>query len=218
MTELLSIACGVAFIATVMMHITRKNTSLVSLYVIQSFAAVVFLGAIANMESDRILTVVALLTLIIKVIIAPYFFFAVIKRSKVFFSSGAYIGIPLSLVGILVLLFLSTKLIIPFLSGVALGTALPVILYPILIAGILISLFFIVNHHDVFAQIVGVLSLENWIMQTGIAVGVKQALLLEVGITFSIGVWIIIAIIFITRLHQNFGTLHVQSLTHLKED
>lgn len=218
MTEILTIAVIIAFIASVLMHITRKNTSLVALYALQSLGLAVFLGLSAMQNGDRVLTVVALMTLIIKVILAPYFFYAIIKRSKIFFASGAHVGIPLSLVLILGLMFLSTKLLLPFVASLGSSVAIPVILYPILISGILISLYFIVNHRDVFGQIVGILSLENWVMQTGVAIGVKHTLLLEVGMSFDIAVWIIIAVIFITRLHEKFGTLHISHLTHLKED
>jgi hydrogenase-4 membrane subunit HyfE len=106
----------------------------------------------------------------------------------------------------------------PFISSVGDGQLFPIVLYPILVSGILTSLYFIVNHRDVFGQIVGILSLENWTMQTGIAIGVKHALLLEIGMSFDIAIWIIIALIFISRLHQSFGTLRVSHLTHLKED
>lgn len=200
------------------MHVTRKNTTLVTLYAIQSLGLAVFLGLSALESGDRILTVVALMTLIIKVILAPYFFYAVIKRAKIFFASGTYIGIPLSLFAILTLMFLSTKLLIPFVASLNSSLSIPIILYPILISGILTSLYFIVNHRDVFGQIVGILSLENWIMQSGVAIGVKHTLLLEVGMSFDIAVWIIVAVIFVSRLHESFGTLHLSNLTHLKED
>ena len=78
MTEILSIACGLAFVSTILMHVTRKNSTLITLYVVQSLAFVVFLAVIGAMEGDRILTVVALLTFIIKVVVAPYFFYAII--------------------------------------------------------------------------------------------------------------------------------------------
>ncbi len=218
MTEILSIACAVAFIASIFMHVTRKYSTLVSMYALQSLGLVIFLGLISWIEQDRVLTVVALLTFIIKVVVAPYFFFSIIKRSKIHFASGSYVGIPLSLFAILLLMFLSTKLLIPFLSSVGDVSLMPIILYPILVSGILISLYFIVNHHDILAQIIGILSLENWTMQTGLAIGVKHALLLEIGMSFDIAVWIIISLIFLARLHQHFGTLHVSHLTQLKED
>jgi hydrogenase-4 component E len=218
MTEILTIACTVAFIATIFMHVIRKNTTLVALYALQSFGLVIFLTLISWVEGDRILTVVALMTFIIKVVLAPYFFYGVIKRSRIYFSSGAYIGIPFSLVSVLILMFFSTKLLVPFLAIVGQSALLPYILYPLLVSGILTSLYFIVNHRDVLGQILGILSLENWTMQTGIAIGVKHALILEIGMSFDIAVWIIIALMFITRLHQSFGTLHLSHLTHLKED
>lgn len=218
MTEILTIACVIAFAASIFMHVTRKNTSLVTLYALQSLGLVVFLGLISWLEGDRILTVVALMTLIIKVVVAPYFFYAVIKRSKIYFASGTHVGIPLSLFVILLLMFLSTKLLLPFISSVGDTTLIPILLYPILVSGILTSLYFIVNHRDILGQIIGILSLENWTMQTGIAIGVKHALLLEIGMSFDIAVWIIIALIFIARLHESFGTLKLSNLTHLKED
>ena len=199
------------------MHMTRKNISLVWLYRVQSFSLATFLLMIARGEDDRVLMVVALLTFVIKVIVAPYFLASVIKRSKVYFTSGAYVGIPLSLLVIVVLMFFSTKLITPFFSAVG-AALLPVIFYPILFSGFLISLFFIVNRRDVLSEIIGILSLENWTVFTGVAIGVKHSLMLELGMSVNIAIWIIIALIFITRLHQSFGTLHVSHLTHLKED
>jgi hydrogenase-4 component E len=200
------------------MHATRKNMSLVDLYALQSFAFVLFLFVIGYNEGDWILLFVALLTLVIKAIVAPYFFTKLIKGSKIYFASGAHFGIPLSLIAIFILMFFSTKLLAPFLSVIDAEALLPLMLYPILMSGILVSLFFIVNRKDVLAQVMGILSLENWTMLTSVAIGVKHSLLLEIGMSFDIAVWIIIAFMFVTKLHQSFGNLHLSHLTQLKEE
>ncbi len=218
MTEILTIACVAAFVSTIVMHITRKNVTLIGLYALQSLSLATFLGVISWLESDRTLMLVAALTFLIKVVLAPYFFGGMIKRSRLFFAEGTHLGIPLSLAFILVLMFFSTKLLLPFVGVIPGESLLPLMLYPIMISGILVSLFFIVNHHDVLGQIVGILSLENWTMLTGVAIGIEQTLLLEIGISFDIAVWIAISLIFVSKLHQNFGNLRISHLTHLKED
>ena len=63
----------------------------------------------------------------------------------------------------------------------------------------------------------GVLSLENSIMAFGLFSMIDQSLLLEMGIIFSISVWIIIATVFISMIYKHFGSLDVTKMKHLKD-
>lgn len=207
-----------AFMLTIAMHITRRNTTLLGCYLLQSLFLAAFLGTLAVKESDRLIIPAVLFTLIIKVILTPYFFGRLIARTKAYFTARTYLNIPLALLVIIALtLFLSRDIFAPFAM---LGDSglLPVSPYGLYLSGILISLFLIVNSRDVFAQIIGILSLENWIVFAGASLDVKHSIILELGITFDIAVWIVVAAIFIGMIERNFGSLNQSRLIHLKED
>lgn len=215
--EFLVLSGMLAFLLTILMHLTRKNTTLIGLYLLQSLMLAFFLGTTAYVEKDMLLVLPAVLALLVKVILAPYFFLRFIKRSKEYFTSRTYLGIPFSLFAILLLsLFLSTRTF-PLLATMSAGGAFPLEYMPFYVFGMFLSLFLIVNHKDMLAQIIGILSLENWIVFAGIAVGVRQSLALELGITFDIAVWILIVTIFVSMLHRTSGSMNVAKLTHLKE-
>lgn len=215
--EFLVLSGMLAFLFTLLMHLTRKNTTLVGLYLLQSLTLVVFLGVISFLGNDTLPLIPALLTLFVKVIFAPYFFFRLIKGSKEYFTSKTYLGIPLSLLVILGLsVFLSTRTL-PAFGGVSEYGIFPIGYTPFYLLGMFLSIFLIVNHKDMLAQMIGMLSLENWIVFASAFVGFKHSLVLELGITVDIVLWILIATIFAAMLQRSHGSMNVADLTHLKE-
>jgi len=85
------------------------------------------------------------------------------------------------------------------------------------IAGMLISLLLMVNRKGVLSQIIGVLSLENAIVEFGLFAGLEQSAILQIGITFNILVWLIITAVFSSMIYRHFGTLETAEMKSLKE-
>lgn len=217
LSEFLVLFGMLAFLFTLLMHLTRKNTTLVGLYLLQSLSLVVFMGIIASIEHDPLPLLTALLTLVVKVIFAPYFFFRLIKSSKEYFTSKTYLGIPLSLVAILGLsVFLSTHTL-PSFDAITENNMFPIEYLPFYMLGMFLSIFLIVNHKDMLAQMIGILSFENWIVFASIFVGFKHSVLLELGVTVDIVLLILIALIFAAMLQRSHGSMNIARLTHLKE-
>lgn len=210
----LKILLEIMFLSIVFLHISKKNYEAAIAYGIQSLAVVLILFNSFRETGDILLLVIALLTLVVKVILAPTFFTRLIKKHALNFSVNTYLNISLTLITIVVLTAIahSAKLspltaIIPEHQAL-LAMALSVML---------LALFLIVNRQGALSQIIGILSFENAIVAFTIFAGLEQSAALQFGIIFDIVIWIIIATTFVSMLYKHFGTLNVTSIKNLKE-
>ena len=83
---------------------------------------------------------------------------------------------------------------------------------------VLVSIFLLINRRGIFTQIVGILCLENGIVFLSTIASVKQPIGLEIGMLFDIGLWIVVAMVFISMIHSQFGTLSTTPLRKLTEE
>lgn len=205
---------GVIFLTLVFLHLTKKNFPAVVSFGLQSFAvAMIFL--IYFLETRNIfIFLMVILTLIIKVILAPLFFTRFIKKHKLSFSESTYLNMPLTLIVIVVLTFLahSGKFLpltnIIFENHVILSLAL---------SAIFISLFLIINRKGALSQILAILSLENSIVAFIIFAGLEKSPGLQIGVIFNIFVWIIIATVFMSMIYKHFESHDVTAMNELKD-
>ncbi|GEM_PF-278609 len=203
------------FLVTIFMHTTKKNGALVTLYLLQSLLLSAFLFFSSIAEGDRFLLYAALVTFFIKVVLTPAFFYRFIGKNKLFFASDTYLSTSLTLLVIFGLSIFSYSAVFQSSSFNAISTAVGYA--PLHLAGLLIAFFITVNRKGAFAQIIGILTLENWVVYIAALTGFRQTFGLDLAITFEILVWLTIAIVFVMLLKRHFGTLDVMGLAHLKE-
>lgn len=203
------------FLATIFIHTARKNGVLVLLYLLQSLLLSFFLFYSSTTEGDRFLLYAALVTFCIKVVLTPAFFYRFISKNKLFFASDTYLSTSLTLSVIFGLSIFSYSSVF---QAPSFNVISPTIGYaPLHLAGLLIAFFITVNQKGAFAQVIGILTLENWVVYIAALTGFRQTFGLDLAITFEILVWLTIAIIFILLLKRHFGTLDVVGSAHLKE-
>lgn len=204
-----------AFFAVIFMHIVKTNRNLIRAYLLQSLVVVIILIGSGLEEGERSLIWIGLLTFAIKVVLAPLFFTRLKKRFEAFFTPNNYLSMPLTLATIMVLIVFAYSNIfqsLNFLFPVAPG------LLPLSLSLIFIAVFLMINHRGAFSQMIGILALENSIVLLAIFIGIKQPFALEIGIIFDLVIWMIIAQVFITMIHKQFGSLNVTQLKKLKEE
>lgn len=205
---------AVIFAATVFLHLTKKNSSAVRLYIAQSSAISLLLLFPAFEESSRLLVIAIVSTIAVKIFIAPYFFFGLIRRHGLKFSVSTYLNTPVTLLVIAALVALTrTEVFRPLARLAADGNNLLLLS----VATIMISLFLIVNRKGALSQMLGILSLENGIVSFGVFAGLEQNPGLQLGITFNILIWILIATVFISMIYRQFGSLDVTTMKKLTE-
>jgi hydrogenase-4 component E len=202
------------FLTTIFFHIVKRNAYIASAYGIQSLAVVLLLFRSFLETRSLSMLFIVLVVLAIKVFLALRFFFGFVKKYQTGPSASAYLNLPLTLIVVAGLssfahsrLFSPLTTIVPENGGMlSLG-----------IAGMLISLLLMVNRKGVMSQIIGVLSLENAIVEFGVFAGLEQSAILQIGIIFNILVWLIITSIFSSMIYRHFGTLETADMKSLKE-
>ena len=211
---ILKILLEIVFLSVVFLHITRKNYDAAVAYGIQSLAIVLILFNSYLETRDIFLLFIVLLTLIVKVVMAPLFFTRLIKKHALNISVNTYLNISLTLIMIVGLTAIahSAKLA-PLANLIPANEAL----LSMALSVMLLSLFLIVNRQGALSQIIGILSLENSIVAFTMFSGLEQSSALQFGIIFDIVVWIIIATIFVSMLYKHFGTLNVTSIKNLTD-
>lgn len=203
----------VIFVPAVFLHLTRKNTAAVYLYMIQSASVALLLGLSTLDRFSPLLLVAVIATVAVKIFIAPYFFFRLIKRHQLKFSVNTYLNTPVSLLVIAALLALTQTGLFQALSVLAQASEKSL---ELCFATILISLFLSINRRGALSQMIGILSLENGIVAFALFAGLEQSPGLQLGVTFNILIWVIIATVFASMIFRKFGSLDVTSMKRLK--
>ena len=157
------------------------------------------------------LFIVALITLIIKVFVAPQFFNALIKKQVLALSASTYLNTPLTVTALAALTAIAHADVFAPLAF------LNESLLSLMLAAIFVSFFLIINRKGAISQMLGILSLENCIVAFAFLAGLEQSPSLQIGILFVIFIWLSIATIFVSMMYKHFGTLDVTTMAHLKD-
>lgn len=211
---LLNLFLEIMFLTVIFLHLTKKNFSAAIAYSIQSLIiCLIFLNS--SFETGNMyLYIMVLLTLIVKVILAPLFLTRLIKKHALSFSVSTYLNTPLTLIGIALLTFIAhSQKFVPLTGIIPANQAL----LSLALSTIFLSLFLIVNRKGALSQILGMLSLENSILAFVIFAGLERSPILQVGVIFNIFVWIFIATVFVSMIHEHFGSHDVTSMKNLKD-
>ena len=203
------------FASVIFMHLAKKSTAVISLYVGQSLIVAFLLFFSAFRDRSLSLAFVALVVFTVKVIVAPYFLRRLVFKHQLKFTASTYLNGPLTLI---VLALITAFTFSDFLKPLSVISGANGNLLPLATAMMLISVFLIINRKGALSQMIGILSLENSIVFFAFLAGLDEAPSLELGIIFDILIWIIIATVFAGSVYREFGTLDVNEMKHLKEE
>ena len=213
-SSLQSLMIAAIFLSAVLLHITKRNSTAVSLYFIQSLAIAVLLFHPLIENFSPVIMLMAVLTLAVKAVVAPLFFLRLVKRHQLKFSASTYLNTPLTLIAIAILTALTNSQILSHIASIEPSSRK---ILSLAIAVVLVSFFLIINRKGAISQIIGILSLENGIVAFALFSGLEQSPALQIGIMFDLLVWVIIATVFISMIYKQFGSLDVTAMKHLKE-
>lgn len=205
----------ILFASVVFMHLAKKIYPVIFLYGVQSFI-ISFVLFLSSFKAATLLLIAAvLMTFLVKVVIAPYFFLKVINKYRLKFSVSTYSNMPITLIVLALLIAFSYSGLFNSLITLAPdnGNTLP-----LAIGMMFVSIFLIVNRKGVLSQIFGVLSLENAIVSFSYLSGLEVNAGGQIGILFDLVIWILITVVFTSMIHLHFGSLDGSIMQHLKEE
>lgn len=202
------------FLTVVGMQIVRRNSRMITLYVLQSFAVVALVITTSILEKSLSLFIVGIIILLIKGVAAPLFFSRFITREQRELRAETYLNLPITLAVVLgLLMFVRSSYLAPLLAffphdSMAITLA---------VAGLFISLFLIINRRGIIAQLIGILSFENGLVAFSTLSGIIHSFVIEAWILFDILIWIIIAITLTRFVYFHFGTHDTRKMSILKQ-
>lgn len=212
--QLLSIFVLTIFLAGILMHIVKRSSSLILIYLLQSLAVTAMLFCLGLYQSSLSLIYVSILTFLVKIIGATLLFSKIIDKKKLSAPTTTYLNTPITL-GIILGLTILVKSSI-FAPIVSLFPSFSQLI-AFSLSGILISLFLIINRRGVFSQLIGILSSENGLIAFASIAGIEQILTVEIGILFNILLWIVISSVLVTLIYRHFGSLNTTEMIKLKD-
>lgn len=213
-TYAIQVAMATLFLVTIAFNITKRNISEAFMYGLQSLAIVVLLAVSFREKASMTLLVIALVTFVIKVLVAPSFFIRLIRQHEIKFTASSYASLPITLIVVaLIVLLVNSRIFAPLTTILPSHQAYTAIA----LSSMLISIFLMVNRKGVLSQILGILSLENSIVAFAISAGLEQLPVLQIGLIFDIFVWMIIAETVVTMVYQHTGSTDVTNISNLKE-
>lgn len=204
----------IVFFSAIVTHLVRRNSRIITLYALQSLAISILLIIPAFEHQSIIFLSVAFLTFIVKVVIAPIFFYRFINKKELNISVSTYLNLPLTLAVILLLILFAKS---DIFGAITFSHTAIYQLFYLPLATIFISAFLLINRKGALSQIIGILSLENGVVALTILLGIEQIPAIELGIIFNIFLWIAIATTFLSLIYTRFGSLDVTKMRHLKE-
>lgn len=212
--QVLSFSVLFVLLTSIFMHVVRRNSSLVSIYAVQSVAVVAMLIALGIKDQSSSLLIVGVITFLVKVVFAPIFFLKLINRKKLTVTATTYVSLPITLAIILgLIIFVKSSIFAPLVSLFPQYTNF----FPFSLSAILISWLLVINRRGVFSQIIGILSFENGLVACGLLSGIEQTLTIELGVLFDILLWIVIASVLVTLVLRSFGSLNAAKMNALRD-
>ncbi len=199
-------------VSTYLMVIAKRVPSLIQAFRYQSFFLFVITLIAGFSEKHIDLYVVAAIILILKVFIIPHFLYLIAKRINVDEDLGLFVNPKLSLITALVLTYCSWILSKSFTfsndySWIAITVSFSMVF---------IGAFLMVSRMKAFAQVTGLLVMENGIFLLASSISGGMPFFVEIAVFFDVFISVIVMGLFVYRINKLFTHIDVNKLSQLK--
>ncbi len=215
-SQYIDILAAMILVTAFLIVSSRSLTFYVRLFSLQSFflALVAFLVAIGYGEMH--ILIAAILTILVKVAAIPFVLNKITDAIKARKEIDFTINVTVSLLICGGLVIVADSVAQPILSaqnGNTLGVSR---VLPASIAMILIGLFIMIARKKALTQLIGLLTMENGLFLSGLAITYGMPMIVEVGIFFDILMAALILGVFMFRINRTFESISMDTLRSLR--
>ena len=208
----LSSSTVLIFLTLLLLAATKRLSTCVSLFIVQSIIIAAQVFAIAGLHHSAEAYTVGSLVVLVKVIAIPYVLFYLIKKLRTTPDVKASLAPAPSV-------FVAATLILVSFSAVqSYAQELNVARDP-LAAGVAIMLtgcFLMITRNKALVQIMGLLILENGIFMAALVTTFGMPLVIEIGVAFDALMGVFLMGLFTFRIRDSFADLDVSKLRRLR--
>jgi len=200
-------------VVQLLMIAQRMLLTNIRLFAIQSFFLAAIAAVVAYHHNASHVYVVAVLTLIGKVIFLPWLLTRLVNRIQIHEEIEPLFSPPTSMLICGGLTLLGYVVARPFTSLERLGNNTLAIALTLLLTGF----FLMINRRKALTQVLALLTVENGVMLAAVALTTYgMPLVVELGIFFDVLVAVMVLGILVYRIRENFASMDTSKLNQLK--
>ncbi|MHB1214350.1 MAG: formate hydrogenlyase [Thiobacillus sp.] len=193
----------------------RRITGLITLFAWQGAALAASAALVGWSTGQHHLYYSAALTLILKVIAMPWFFFRIVRKLNVDHDVEPMINIPTTMLIGIVLVIFAFNLALPIsqMSGTVMRSTLGIAM-----ATVLLAFLMMITRSKAIPQVIGFLSMENGLFFAATSATYGMPLVVELGVALDVLVGVFVLGIFFFQIRETFDSLDLKHMEKLKED
>ncbi len=192
----------------------RRVVGLITLFAWQGAALVASTLLVAWSTGQHHLYYSAALTLILKVVAMPWYFYRLIRKLNVDRDVEPMINIPTTMLIGIVLVIFSFNLALPIseMSGTVMRSTLGIAM-----ACVLLAFLMMITRTKAIPQVIGFLAMENGLFFAATSTTYGMPLVVEMGVALDVLVAVFVLGIFFFQIRETFDSLDLKHMEKLKE-
>jgi hydrogenase-4 component E len=212
--QLIALFAVLMLVVQLLLVVQRMLLASIRLFAVQSLMLAIIAAVIAFFHGAFHVYVVAVLTIIGKVLFLPWLLDRQVRRMRIVQEIEPLINFQASIVICGILTLMGYVVARPFTSLERLGNNTLAVAITLVLTGF----FLMINRRTALTQVLALLTVENGVMLAAIALTTYgMPLVVEIGIFFDVMVAVMILGILVYRIRETFASMDTGKLSQLKE-
>jgi hydrogenase-4 component E len=212
-SRLIMLFAALMLVLQLLLVVQRMLLTNIRLFALQSLMLSAIATVVAFYYNATHIYIVALLTLIGKVIFLPWLLTRIVRRIKIVEEIEPLLNAPASMIVCGSLTLMGYLVARPFTTLEKLGNNTLAIAIALLLTGF----YLMINRRKAISQVLALLTIENGVMLAAVALTTYgMPLVVELGIFFDVMVAVMVLGILVYRIRESFASMDTSKLTQLK--
>ena len=212
-SQLITLMAALMLVVQLLMVVQRMLLTNIRLFAIQSLLLAGIATVVAYAHHAGHVYVVAVLTLVGKVLFLPWLLNRLVRRIQIHQEIEPLLNAPASMLVCGGLTLLGYVVARPFTSLERLGNNTLAVAITLLLTGF----FLMINRRKAITQVLALLTIENGVMLAAVALtSYGMPLVVELGIFFDVMVAVMVLGILVYRIRESFSSMDTSKLTQLR--
>jgi hydrogenase-4 component E len=212
--QVINLMASLLLLLSFAMLAQRRVLSLINLFAMQGLALAVSTGVVAYGTAQHHLYWSTGLTVLLKVIVLPWFLYRVIRQLDVRWDVEGLINIPTTMLIGIVLVVFSFNLAVPIST---LASTVTRATLGIAMACVMLSFLMMITRRKAIPQVIGFLSMENGLFFAATSATYGMPMVVELGIALDVLVGVLVLGVFFFQIREQFDSLDLKHLENLKD-
>jgi len=212
-TQLITLLAALMLVLQLLLVVQRMLLTSIRIFALQSLMLAAIATVVAYYHSATHVYVIAVLTIIGKVLLLPRLLNRLVRRINIIQEIEPLLNAPTSMLicgGLTLLGYIVAR---PFTTLEKLGNNTLAIAITLLLTGF----FLMFNRRKAITQVLGLLTVENGVMLAAVALTTYgMPLVVELGIFFDVMVAVMVLGILVYRIRESFASMDTSKLSQLK--